>query len=177
MKIGIDASRYGHAEATGVEWYSYQLLNELLPLLGRDHNNEVRLYSPRAIKLAIDAPFNVKKRVMPMPRLWTTVRLSLELLLHPVDLLFVPSHILPPIMAKKSVVTIHDVAFRHLKGSYDWLQYFLLQRSTRQAVKKAYKIIVRYRRFHGYRVVAYNLYTAFRGYLGKFRGRSLSSCS
>jgi glycosyltransferase involved in cell wall biosynthesis len=142
MIIGIDASRYGHAEATGVEWYSHHLLNELIPMLGRDHNSEVRLYSPVDFKPATDLPFNVKKRIIPMKRLWTVIRLSLELLIHPVDRLFVPSHTLPPILPKKSIITIHDVAFARLRDSYDNFQYRLLMHSTKRAVRKAWRIIV-----------------------------------
>lgn len=142
MKIGIDASRYGHETSTGVEWYSYNLLNELIPMFGRDHNDKVILYSPREFKTEVDLPFNVRKKIMPLRRLWTTLRLSIELFLHPVDILFIPSHTLPLFFPKKSVITIHDLAFKKLKKSYDRLQYFLLNRATRVASKKAWKIIV-----------------------------------
>jgi glycosyltransferase involved in cell wall biosynthesis len=142
MVVGIDASRYGHPEATGVEWYSYHLLNELIPMLGRDHNAEVRLYSPRNFRPEPDLPFNVHKRIIPFPRLWTIIRLSVEMVLKPVDVLFVPSHILPFFAPKKSIITIHDVAFRHLKHTYSWFQSWLLNHSTRKAVRKAWKLIV-----------------------------------
>jgi glycosyltransferase involved in cell wall biosynthesis len=142
MIIGIDASRYGHRESTGVEWYSYHLLNELVPMLGRDHNAEIRLYSPYDFKLEVDLPFNVKKRIIPFKRFWTLVRLTLELIFRPIDLLFVPSHTLPLVFPKRSIITIHDVAFKKLKDSYSWFQYRLLNSSTKKAVKKAWKIIV-----------------------------------
>lgn len=142
MVLGIDASRYGHEQSTGVEWYSFHLLNELVPLLGRDHNAEIRLYSPADFTLLIEPPFNVKKRIIPMKRLWTLVRLSLEMIFRPVDILFVPSHTLPLIFPKKSVITIHDVAFMKLKKSYTKFQYFLLHSSTRKTVRRAWKIIV-----------------------------------
>ncbi len=142
MVVGIDASRYGHPEATGVEWYSYHLLNELIPLLGREHNTEVRLYSPSDFSPKADLPFNVRKRIIPFPRLWTLLRLSLEMVLKRVDVLFVPSHTLPLFAPKKSVITIHDVAFKHLKNSYSWFQMWLLDNSTKKAVKKAWKLIV-----------------------------------
>jgi len=142
MVIGIDASRYSHATATGVEWYSHHLLNELIPMLGRDHNSKIRLYSPFDFKPAADLPFNVKKRIIPMKRFWTVIRLSLELLLHPVDRLFIPSHTLPLILPKKSVITIHDVAFAFMKNAYEGWQYRILMSSTRRAVKKAWRIIV-----------------------------------
>lgn len=142
MVIGIDASRYGHAEATGVEWYSYHLLNELIPMLGRDHHAQARLYSPHDFQPSCEFPFNVKKRVIPFKRLWTLVRLTFEMIVKPVDVLFVPSHTLPLVFPKKSVITIHDVAFKKLRGSYSKKQFFLLDWSTRVAVKRAWKIIV-----------------------------------
>ncbi len=142
MVVGIDASRYGHKEATGVEWYSYHLLNELIPLLGREHNTEVRLYAPADFKIKVDLPFNVRKRIIPFPRFWTLLRLSMEMIFRRVDVLFVPSHTLPVFAPKKSVITIHDVAFRHLKSSYSRFQMWLLNRSTKKAVKKAWKLVV-----------------------------------
>lgn len=142
MKIGIDASRYGGPEATGVEWYSYHLLNELIPLLGREHTSKAFLYSPREVKFAADLPFNVKPRVIGARRFWTILRLSYELLRYPVDRLFVPSHTLPLFLPAKSVITIHDVAFRYFKHCYSFSQYWMLELSTRRAVKKSWKIIV-----------------------------------
>lgn len=140
--IGIDASRYGQKKATGVEWYSYHLLNDLIPLLGREHNAEVRLYSPRDFSIDTDVPFNVKKRIIPAKKLWTVLRLSWELLARPADILFVPSHTLPLVFPKKSVITIHDVAFRHFKECYSRFQYWLLNHSTKKAVRKAWRILV-----------------------------------
>lgn len=142
MIIGIDASRYGHPLSTGVEWYSFHLLNELIPMLGREHNNEVRLYSPHNFKPVVDLPFNVKKKIMPLKRMWTTLRLSIEQILHPADILFVPSHTLPLIFPKKSIITIHDLAFKRLANTYTWFQHFMLNRATKVAVKRAWKIIV-----------------------------------
>ncbi len=142
MVLGIDASRYGQAQSTGVEWYSYHLLNELIPLLGREHNCEVRLFSPRDFTPETELPFNVKKRIMPMPRMWTFLRLSLELILHRTDMLFVPSHTLPLICPTKAIITIHDIAFRHLRKAYSWKEYLMLEWATRKAVKKAWRIIV-----------------------------------
>jgi len=142
MIVGIDASRYSHKEATGVEWYSFHLLNELIPLLGREHNTEVRLYAPADFKVATDLPFNVKKRIIPFPKFWTLLRLSAEMIFKRVDVLFVPSHTLPMFCPKKSVITIHDVAFKYLKDSYSWFAMWLLNRSTKKAVKKAWKLIV-----------------------------------
>lgn len=142
MIVGIDVSRYGHSESTGVEWYSYHLLNELFPMLGRDHNAEVRLYSPHDFIPAVELPFNVHKYILPFKKYWTLIRLSYEMLVKPVDRLFVPSHMLPLVVPKKSVITIHDVAFKKIPEVYDKKQFRMLDWSTKRAVKKAWRIIV-----------------------------------
>jgi glycosyltransferase involved in cell wall biosynthesis len=54
---------------------------------------------------------NVELRAIPFPRLWTHVRLSAEMLLHPPDVLFVPAHVLPLIHPRRSVVTVHDLGY------------------------------------------------------------------
>lgn len=144
MKIGIDASRYKTEQPTGVEWYSFHLLNNLILLFGRDHHQEVRLYLQKDLDFAEELPFNVKKRIIPGLKFWTQLRLSFEMRKNKVDLLFVPSHILPLYTPKKTVITIHDLAFMYpeLKSAYDLKNSFLLKWSTKKAVKKAYRIIV-----------------------------------
>lgn len=141
MIIGIDASRYGHAQSTGVEWYSYHLLNELIPLFEKEQV-QVRLYAPMDFQMPYGLPPYIQKKIIPFRRLWTMIRLSFELLIHPVDVFFVPSHIFPMIIPKKAVITIHDTAFEHFRHFYSQLQYFLMKRATKRAVRKAWKIIV-----------------------------------
>lgn len=142
MVLGIDASRYNHRQGTGVEWYSYHLLNELLPLLGREHNTEVRLYMPELFDFMTNVPFNVKKRVIRAKRFWTMLRLSWELLRNKTDILFVPSHTLPFFFPRKTVITIHDVAFKKFPGLYSGMQRFILDSCAKKSAKKAWKIIV-----------------------------------
>ena len=65
--IYIDASRYSNTgKRTGVENYSYFLINELIA----KHKDEITLITPRKIKL------DVQQIVIPFPRLWTLLRLS-----------------------------------------------------------------------------------------------------
>ena len=144
VKIGIDASRYSIDTPTGVEWYSYHLINHLIPLLGRDHQKEFIFYTQRETKFEEELPFNCKQLNLKFPRLWTLIRLSWEMLVKPVDLLFIPSHILPLWLPKKTVVTVHDVAFKvkELSKAYNFKERMMLDWSTRRAVKKAYKIVV-----------------------------------
>ncbi|MFH1284005.1 MAG: glycosyltransferase family 1 protein [Candidatus Peregrinibacteria bacterium] len=140
MIIGIDASRYAHKEATGVEWYSFNIINHLLELVSKNKEDSVVLYSREHLKIKHKDGIEVK--FLPARRLWTIWKLSREMKKNPPDVLFVPSHVLPLRLPKKSVITIHDVAFRHLKKSYSYFQYKYLDWSTKFAVKHAGKIVV-----------------------------------
>lgn len=144
MKIGIDASRYSHDKATGVEWYSYHIINGLIELSLKKDDTEVLLYSPNDFEIPkeFEHPGKIRKVIIPFKRLWTLYRLSKEMKKNPPDVLFVPSHTLPLIRPAFSVITIHDVAFRYLKKSYSRFQYWYLNWSTKYAVKNATKIIV-----------------------------------
>lgn len=135
MKIGIDASRYSHPEATGVEWYSWHIINGLVEVVPKD--DEIILYSKYPLKVN-----GAKTKMLFGKRLWTLRVLSKEMRKNPPDVLFVPSHVLPLFLPKRSVITIHDVAFRYLRKSYSIVQYNYLNWSTKFAVKRATKIIV-----------------------------------
>lgn len=132
MKIGIDASRYSHESATGVECYSFHIINGLLEQAKED---EIVLYARSKLKLPGVKVINRK-------RFWSLVGLSLELRRKPPDVLFVSSHVLPFFLPKRSVTTVHDVAFRHLKDSYGFIHYHYLNWSTKRAVRRASEIIV-----------------------------------
>ncbi|MBN2087136.1 glycosyltransferase family 4 protein [Candidatus Peregrinibacteria bacterium] len=132
--IFIDASRYSNTEKrTGVENYSYFLINELI----KNHLDEIILISPKKISL------DVKQIIIPFPRLWTQIRLSWEIFKNrKIDNIFVPSHVLPIVCTSNSTITIHDVAWKHIPESYGFLSSLYLNWGTKFAVKHANKIIV-----------------------------------
>ncbi|MBU0636622.1 MAG: glycosyltransferase family 1 protein [Patescibacteria group bacterium] len=136
MLIGIDASRANKQYKGGVEWYSYHLIRELAKI---DANNQYVLYTDKPLtngladltsnqtefqktEICIDkknwqkikSPYNnfrckIIKHFLPF--FWTQIALSLEMLFHPPDILFIPAHTLPIIHPRKSVVTLHDIGF------------------------------------------------------------------
>ncbi|MCB0253245.1 MAG: glycosyltransferase family 4 protein [Anaerolineae bacterium] len=110
MLIGIDASRALRARRTGTENYSLQLIRHLLRL---DSDHGFRLYCQQPPSPGLFAADGAAPdvRVIPLPRLWTHVRLSAEMLTAPPDVLFVPSHVLPVVRPRRSVVTIHDLGY------------------------------------------------------------------
>lgn len=145
--LGIDASRCVVRNGTGVEMYSKWIISALLLELHREAHprfESVRLYSPREISESVlgGRYAFVEQRIIQLPRLWTHVRLSLEMLHEEPDVLFIPSHVLPLHHAKNSVTTIHDVAFMEFPEAYPIWQRMYLKFSTWLAAREASAIIV-----------------------------------
>lgn len=142
MLIGIDASRANRKFKSGTEWYSYYLIKELAKI---DSKNQYILYSDKPLEGGLtdltdennsDNPIKINNRgwqeiksrsenfrakilKWPFQFLWTQVRLSYEMFVHPVDVLFIPAHALPIIHPKKSIVTIHDIGFERRGKLYN----------------------------------------------------------
>lgn len=121
MIIGIDASRANLKHKTGTEWYSFYLIKNLAKI---DKNNKYLLYlnsepSPE-LKKIIEGNSNFSFKVLnwPFDSFWTLGRLSLEMLFKAPDVLFVPAHGLPFFSPRRSVNTIHDLAFLRDKNLY-----------------------------------------------------------
>lgn len=121
MLIGIDASRANRKRKTGTEWYSFYLIANLAKL---DQQNIYRLYiddepSPELQAAIKDNPnFSIKFLNWPFYSFWTLGRLSLEMIFRSPDVLFVPAHALPLFYPKKTITTIHDLAFIHEQDLY-----------------------------------------------------------
>lgn len=139
MTIGIEAERANAAQKTGVENYAKQLILHLAKI---DNQNKYVLYlrtKPEDWFFSLPKNFTVK--VMPFPIFWTQLRVSFEVLIHPVDVLFIPASALPILHPKKSVVTIHDLAWIFYPQTFTWFTRNFLKLSTWFAVKSASKII------------------------------------
>lgn len=139
MRIGIEAERANNPQKTGVEHYAKQLI---LHLAAIDRQNRYTLYlrtQPEDWFLKLPENFTVK--VLPFPIFWTQLRLSLELLLHPVDALLIPASALPLYHPKRSVVTIHDLAWRPYPETFTWATRTFLEWSTWFAVRFSRRLI------------------------------------
>ncbi len=145
MLIGIDASRALRAQRTGTENYSRQLIRHLLAL-GSGHR--FRLYCPQRPPAGLfDLPDQAvnrsqsELRVIPFPRLWTHARLSVEVTTHPPQVLFVPSHVLPALHPRRSVVTVHDLGYRYFPEAHKTLDRVYLDLSTRFNARSAAHVL------------------------------------
>jgi glycosyltransferase involved in cell wall biosynthesis len=137
MLIGIDASRAVAARRTGTENYSLNLIRELL---SQGQDSCFRLYFNQAPAPGLLFEGS-ELRVIPFPRLWTHLRLSLEMLSSPPDLLFVPSHVLPLAHPRCSVVTVHDLGYHYYPEAHTPFQNFYLRWSTRYNARTATRVL------------------------------------
>ena len=141
MILGIDASRANKEKKTGVEWYSYFLIQEFKKIIPQ--NIQVVLYSPTPLrKDLLPLPSNWKVKILKWPprKLWTIFRFSWEMLWHRPNILFVPSHIIPFFAPKKTFTTIHDIGFKKFPEVYSSFNRWLQDFGTRRALTHASKI-------------------------------------
>ena len=143
MNIGIDASRAFRKKKTGTEWYSYHVIREMVRQNTSDH---IVLYTDRRISLdevgfALPSSGEIRHLAWPLGKFWTQGRLSLEMMIRPPDVLFVPAHAIPLIHPKKTVTTIHDIGFLQYSESYSKKDLEYLRWSTEYAIKNAYSLI------------------------------------
>jgi glycosyltransferase involved in cell wall biosynthesis len=150
MRIGIDASRAFLKRRTGIEEYSYRVIEYLRNEIPTE---QVTLYvqkklvfksgRPRFILPRIDFEIPKVWRVKGLwsPRFWTQARLSLEILAHTPDVLFIPAHTVPVIHPKKTIVTIHGLEYEFSPESYSFWERLYMRLSIRYSVSAASQII------------------------------------
>lgn len=140
MHIGIDASRIALTERTGTENYTYNLIEAIKRV---DKENRYTLYFNKLPQYFEINQTNISTKYIPLPRLWTQVRLALECLVNPPDVLFVPAHTLPVIRWPKlrTVVTVHDLGSEFLEAHHQFPQRLYLNWSTLFSVRSASQII------------------------------------
>ena len=124
MLIGVDASRATAQQRTGTENYALHLLRSLLEL---DQSNRYRLYfNERPSAGLVPSTGRCEERTIPFPRLWTHVRLSAEMVQSAPEVLFVPSHVLPVVHPRCSVVTVHDLGYLYYPQAHTpWARRYL----------------------------------------------------
>lgn len=143
MLIGIDASRSAKQFKTGTEVYSTELIKNLALIDPPAGGNQYILYTPRDLKdLLSNLGANFSQKILPFGKFWTQIRLSWEMLTHKKpDILFVPAHTLPLKMPQKTVVTLHDVGFKHFPELYSPTDLKYHNWAMGHSAKNAIKII------------------------------------
>ena len=138
MKIGIDSSRAFVKNRTGIEEYSYQVVKHLREELS-DCN--VILYLRRDQSIDFDLPKKWEIRRINFSRFWTQLGLSFEMFRRPIDVLFVPSHTVPFIHPKDTIVTIHGLEYEIMPEAYSFWERMYMRFSIKKSCRWAKKII------------------------------------
>lgn len=145
MKIGIDGSRAFIKNRTGIEEYSYRVIKNLRNELGENQAclpvRQVVLYIRKKQEIDFELPKNWKVKMICFPRFWTQLGLSLEMLLHPVDTLFVPAHTVPIIHPKKTVVVVHGLEYEFCPRAYSFWERIYMRVSIKNSCVWASEII------------------------------------
>ncbi len=141
MIIGIDGSRLS-GQRTGTELYSQYVIAALI-VQARAQGHIVRVYvrEPTIFAVAPEEVVSIQRS-----RLWTHIGLASEIVQRPPDVLFIPSHILPLSCAwrrrPRTVVTVHDVGYRHFPHAHPLRQRLYLELGTAFTVRFADAVIV-----------------------------------
>lgn len=143
MLIGIDASRAVSKQKTGTEYYSYEIIKNILNI---DHADKFVLYAPHSPAKGdslLAFTENTQWRIIPLGRLWSQLRLSWELLFHRPRpyVMFEPAHTIPLFAPGKMVVTVHDLGFIHFPKLYSLSARIYHRFCMRFSVRRAKQII------------------------------------
>lgn len=144
MKIACDASRANRESKTGVEWYSFHVISNIIHQLSE--NDSLLLYTQDALNSSWGSLLkNIKQKELKWPPryLWTHARLRHSVKKDKPDVFFIPAHVMPiGKLMTKTVITIHDVAFKNFPNAYSWKERAYQDFSIRYALKNADSIIV-----------------------------------
>ena len=131
MLIGFDASRAFVSQPTGTENYSYQLLKAFAKL---DCQQRFCLYlRPNQNISEADRswlPKGWKIKIIPWDYFWTQGGLALETWQNPMDVLFIPAHVIPFLKNPKVpvVTTAHDLPLEFFPHQKTLIQRIYLNR-------------------------------------------------
>ncbi len=135
-ELAIDASRMVSDQPTGTEHYSSEIIRALAKIQDRP---PVTLYA-RDDRPAPRVVGTLTKSFGP-PLLWTHIGLSRAMNEDKPDALFVPSHVIPVIHPRATVVTVHDLGYIHEPESHPRRQRMMLDGTTRWNVRAATRVI------------------------------------
>ena len=137
--FAVDASRTTVKQRTGTETYSLGLITALLQL---ETPHLWRLYfrdqPPEGI---LPQNTRVEHHVIPIPRLWSHLRLAWAVTRRAPDGLFIPAHVHPLFCRIPTVVTVHDLGYLHFPDSHPWHQRAYLDWATRHSAHRSVHVI------------------------------------
>jgi glycosyltransferase involved in cell wall biosynthesis len=142
MKIAIQAADLDSLRIDGTRVYILNLLKYFGQL---DQESQFLIYHKKDFNPELCPPDfpNYKIIRKNWPIFWTQMRLACSLWREKPDVLWMPMHNIPLFRPKKikTVVTIHDLAFRYYPETFTRINLFKINFLTKMAVKYSDKII------------------------------------
>lgn len=135
-ELAVDASRMVTGQRTGTEHYSVEIIRALAAIRTRP---PITLYT-RADHPTQRVVGTLTKSFGPS-RLWTHIGLSRAMHENKPDALFVPSHVVPLVHPRATVVTVHDLGYLSEPESHPRRQRMMLNSTTQWNVRAASKVI------------------------------------
>ncbi len=127
MIIGIEASHANKKQRTGVENVCFELIQNLKSIIPSEM--KVILYCNTPLQNGLEnlsKNWQTKILLWPFRKLWSQIRLSLELWRHPPDVFIAPGQLIPFFVPKNTVVIAHDSAFMVYPEAYNfWGRQYL----------------------------------------------------
>lgn len=142
MRIAVHAADLDHNRIDGTRVYLFNMLKNFGEL---SKDNSFLIYHRNFFNHHLTPPefnnYSIKK--VPFPFLWTQTRFAFEIFRDKPDVLWMPVHNMPIIRRKKlkTVVTVHDLAFKIFPQYFTKKDLIKLNRLTDLAVKNADHII------------------------------------
>ncbi len=135
MKIAIDAAQAAMDKKTGIEYFSYQLIDSILKY---DKKNKYIVLTNKEIKFSDNKHKIIKSK---KSRFWNKFQLPLLLMKGNYDAFLEPGYVLPSYCPKNSITYIHDLGFKHFPQCYSLKNRLLQKNALKTAVKKSKAIL------------------------------------
>ena len=143
MRIAVNASDLDHSRIDGTRIYIQNMLKNFGP--DADDRDQFLIYHKSEFnpELAFPVFRNYKIKKLSFPLWWTQTRFGWEIFREKPDVLWMPMHSLPYLRSKKTktVVTIHDLAFKFFPQFFPKKDLRRLNWFTDYAARHADKLI------------------------------------
>jgi glycosyltransferase involved in cell wall biosynthesis len=142
MRIAINAADLDHERIDGTRVYIRNMLKNF-GLLDKEDHFLIYHGSEFNPELSFEVFENYKIKKLKCPFYWTQTRFALEMLREKPEVLWMPMHSLPYLRSKrtKTIVTIHDLAFKFFPDHFPKKDLRRLNWFTDYAVRNADKLI------------------------------------
>lgn len=133
MQIGINGNEANVVHRVGVGQYAFELLKQFSV-----HSSQYTVYLES--QPLPDMP-KLNYKVFGPKKMWTLTGLQRELIVHPPDVLFTPTHYAPLFLTMPSVISIMDLGYERFPQYYKKRDLYQLRYWTQISVKQAAKIL------------------------------------